>query len=146
MHRTDRRVEVERHRLGSRSGTEAPCSTDRLGDHRVELTDVSEGERTKERPERGRRHHLERQDLLRCPGAQPVGVIDMGRTGEDRRDEREHFPARTQPADATGETEPPEHELLETESDHEGRRHDQPGIGDERRLVEDHPDPIRRAR
>lgn len=45
VHLTDRRVHVDRHRLGGGPGTASPGTADRLGDHLVELADVTEGER-----------------------------------------------------------------------------------------------------
>jgi len=142
----DRRVEVDRHRLAARPGAERPGPADRLGDHRVELADMTEGEGAEEGPERGWRHHLERQHLARRSGAQPVRVVDVARTGEDRRDEREHLAPGSRPTNPAGEAQRFVDQCLQTDADHERRRHDQPGVGDEARLVEDHPDPVGHAR
>ncbi len=56
-HLADGRVEVDDHlgRPGPRA--ERPGSSQRLGEHGVELADVAEGEGAQERPERRRRHH-----------------------------------------------------------------------------------------
>jgi hypothetical protein len=53
----DGRVDIDDEAL--RAGTRAhrPRATDRLADHRVELTDMAERERTQECPQRRRSHH-----------------------------------------------------------------------------------------
>jgi hypothetical protein len=52
----------------------------------------------------------------------------------------------TRSADAAFQPEHAVHDPFETEPDHEGRRHDEAGIGDEARLVEGHLHPIETAR
>lgn len=63
-HLTDRRVHLDRHRLGGRPGTASPATADRLGDHLVELADVTEGERPQEGAPRGGGHDTEWQHRL----------------------------------------------------------------------------------
>ena len=142
----DGRVEIDHHPIGARTGPQRPGPSDRLGDHLVELADVSEGEGPQERAERRRRHHPKRQNLLRRSGAQAIDVVDVGRSGQDRRHQGEHLAARARPADPTTEAHHLVHQRLEPQADHEGRRHEEPSVSDESRVVEGHRDAFDRAR
>ena len=57
---------------------------------------------------------------------------------EDRRHQGEHLSPRTCPADPTTEAHHLVHQRLEPQADHEGGRHEEPGVSDERRIVEGH--------
>ena len=143
---TDRGVHVDRHRPALRPGARRPGPPDRLGDHRVELADMPERERSQERPQRRGGHHPERQHRLGSAGAETVRVIDVGSSGQDRGHQRQHLATRTGPADPVDESNPLVHEGLETEPDHQRGRHDQPGVGHQRRVIEGHRHAVDRAR
>jgi hypothetical protein len=142
----DGRVEIDHHRLGARTGSERPGPSDRLGDHLVELADVSEGEGPQERAQRRRRHDPKRQNLVRRSRAQAIDVVDVGGSGQDRRHQGEHLSPRTCPADPTTEAHQLVHQHLEPQSDHEGGRHEEPSVSDQRRVVEGHRDAFDHAR
>jgi hypothetical protein len=142
----DRRVEIDRRGRGPRSRTERPGAADRCCDHRIELADVPEGERPQEGAERGGRHHPEGQHPCRRPCAQAVGVVDVGGAGQDRRHQRQYLATRKGAPDASTETHRLVHQRFETQAHREGRRHEEPCCGHQRRLIEGHPDPLDRAR
>ena len=62
------------------------------------------------------------------------------------RDQGQHLSPRTSAADPATEAHQLVHQRLEPEAHHERRRHDQPGVGHERRIVEGHADALDRAR
>ena len=139
VHLDDGRIQVDRHRVRTRTRPERPGPPDRLGDHLVELADVAEGEGPQERAERGGRHDPERQNPPCRPGTQAIRVVDVARPGEDRRDQGQHLASRTCSTRPARQSERSVHQGLEAQADHQGgRHHDQPGIGHQRRLVEGH--------
>jgi hypothetical protein len=142
----DRRIEIDHHRSGARARPRRPRPADRLGDHRVELADVSEGEGPKERAERRGCHHPKRQHATGRPGPQTIGVVDVGGSGQDRGDEREHLAPRPGAADAARQPHQPVHQGLEPEAHHQRRRQHKPRVRHQRRIVEGHLDAIDRAR
>ena len=73
-----------------------------------------------------------------APARQAIDVVDVGRSGQDRRHQGEHLSPRTCPADPTTEAHHLVHQRLEPQADHERGRHDEPSVGDERRVVEGH--------
>jgi hypothetical protein len=87
---TDRRVEVDRHLLLTRSRAERPgAGKHRLGEL-VELTDVSEAAAPEEGPERRRRHHLVTEHGCGRTRAEHVGILDAVRPDNHRVHERRH--------------------------------------------------------
>ena len=123
VHLDDGRVEVDGHRLFPRTSPKRPRPSDGLGDHRVQLADMAEGERPQERAQRGRRHHPEGQHPAGRPGPQPVGMVDVGCPGQDRRHERQHLTAGMCSTDTAMQPHHLVHEGLQAEADHEGGRH-----------------------
>ena len=146
VHLADRRVQIDRHRRAAGPGARRPGPPDRLGDHGVELADVTEGERAQERAQRRRRHHPERQHPLGRPGAQPVSVIDVVAAGQDRGHQRQHLAARPGAADPTDQAHLLVDQRFQPEPGHQRRRHDQPGIGDQRLVIEDRLDAVDHVR
>ena len=104
---------------------------------------MSKGERTQERPECRRRHHLERQDPLGGAGPQALGVIDVRASGQDRGHQGEHLAPRTRPADSADQSHRRIDQLFQPESDHQRRRQDQPGICHQARVIEGHLEAVR---
>ena len=76
-HLADGRVEVDDHLVRPGPRPERPGPAQRLGEHGVELTDVTEGEGAQERAERRRCHDPVRKHRRRRPRAQHVGVVDV---------------------------------------------------------------------
>jgi hypothetical protein len=113
---------------------------------RVELADMAEGEGAQERPERGRRHHPERQHRRGRAGAEPVGVVDVRTAGHDRRHQREHLPPRQRATHPIDEPHRRVDQGFQPEADHQRRRQEQPRVGHQRRVVKDRFDAIERAR
>ena len=146
VHLTDRRIQIDCHRPVAWADPEAPRTPDRLGDHRVELADMPEGEGPQERAQRGGRHHLERQHLARRARPQLVGVIDVRPASEDRRHQREHLAARQRTTDPARQPHRLIDQLLQTQAHHHSRRHDQPGVRHQRLVVEGHLESVDRAR
>jgi hypothetical protein len=133
---TDRRVQIDRHRSVTGTGAELPGPPDRLADHPIELADVPEGERPQERAQRRRRHHFERQHLVGCSGTQPVGVIDVTPSREDRSHQSEHLAARSGTAHPANQSKRLVDQRFQAEAHHQRCRHDQAGIGDQCLVVE----------
>ena len=73
-------------------------------------------------------------------------MVDVARAGEDREHEREHLATGVGPTDPPGERDSLVHQALEPEPDHERGGQKKPGVGDEGRLVEGHPNAVERAR
>ncbi len=90
IHRTDRGIDVDGHRLGTGPRAEGPRPRQhRLGDL-VELADVAEAESPEERPERRGCHHLVGKHLRTRPRTQHIGVVYAVGAGDhgvhERRD------------------------------------------------------------
>ena len=75
-----------------------------------------------------------------------VRVVDVGRGGQDRRDQRQHLSSGQRATDTSTEADRLVHECFETEAHHERRRDDESGCSDQGRLVEGHCNPLERAR
>jgi hypothetical protein len=100
---TDRRVDVDHQLVLTGARPQIPGAMEGIADHLFELADVTEAEGTQERPERGRRHHAVPQHAVRGPGAQHVGVIDVGGTGHHGVDQGQDLAARSESTGATHE-------------------------------------------
>ena len=104
--------------------------------------DVTERERPQEAADCGGGHHLERQHPLGCPGPQHVDVIDVGRPGEHRRDQRQHL--ATWPRGTR--LDPRVDQRLETKTDHQRRRHHQPRVDHDPAVIKGRLQPVDSAR
>ena len=133
-------------RLVARTRPERPGGAQGLADHPLELTDVAEGERAQEGPERRGRHHPVLEHLGARSGAQHVGVVDVAGPGHHGMDERQDLASRPEPADAPRQVDGGVTELLEPEPLGQGGDEHQPGVGHQVRLVEGHRDPVDSAR
>ena len=145
----DRRVDIDHQPCRAGAGTERPRSGDDLGGRRFELADMTERERSQERPQRRGGHHPMRQHRTAGAGPQHVGVIDVGCPGDHGVDQGEHLAARTGPADPADQ---PHHRVdhrFHPQPSRQRRRQQQPGIGDQVRVIEDGVDavdPVRYSR
>ena len=99
-HLSDGRVDVDHQLVMARTRSEGPRTFERVTDHLFELTDVTEGEGTQERPERRRCHHLMGQHLGRRSRPQHVGMIDVRGTGHHGVDQGQDLAARSEPTAA----------------------------------------------
>ena len=81
-----------------------------------------------------------------APALKRFGVIDVTTTDEDGGDQREHFTSGHRSADPATQPDHLVHEGLEPEAHHERGRHEQPGVGHQRRLVEGHCNSVDPAR
>ena len=91
----DRGVDIDHQRLGRcGAGTESPNSLQHTIRNSVELADMTERERPKERPDRRGCHDPERQHPLCRPRPQHVYMIDVGCASDHRAHQRQNFPAR----------------------------------------------------
>ena len=91
---TNRRVDIDHQRI-VRANTASPRPLQRLTVDRFELTDVTEGERPQERPDRRGSHHPMTNHARSRPSAQHVGMIDVGATGTHRVHQRQHLASRS---------------------------------------------------
>jgi hypothetical protein len=73
-------------------------------------------------------------------------MVDVSPSGHDRGDHRQHLATRKRASDPTHQSHQLVHQLLQTEANHEGGRHDQPGVSDQGGLVEGHRDAVKTAR
>lgn len=76
-----------------RQGHGAPCAP-HLADDRLELADVTEGERPQEGAQGRRRHDPVREDRFGRTGAQHVSVVDVSGAGDHGVDDGEHLASR----------------------------------------------------
>jgi len=107
---------------------------------------MAEGEGSQEGAQRRGGHHPERQHPPGGPGAQLVDVINVRTASQDRHDQRKHLAARPGPADPADQPHHVIDDRLQAEAHHQRRRQQQPGIGDQRRVIKGrtHPvDPVR---
>ena len=74
-------------------------------EHRVELTDVAEGEGPQECAQGGGRHHPVTEDRPGGARTEHVGVIDVGPARGHGVHQGEHFASRKRPTDTTREVE-----------------------------------------
>ena len=146
MDLADGGVEVDHHRIHARSRPKGPRPPEGLHDDGVQLADRAEGEGTKERAERGGRHHLEGKHPSSGARPQSVGVIDVGGTGEGGGDQGQHLAPGPGAADASRQPNHPVHQGLEAEAHHQRRRKHQPRVSHEGRIVEGHLDAVDRPR
>jgi len=79
-------------------------------------------------------------------GPQAIRVVDVGRSRQDCRHQGEHLSPRTCPADPTTQAHHLVHQRLKPQADYEGRRHEEPSVGNERRIIEGHADALDHAR
>ncbi len=145
-HLADGGVEVDDEPTRPRARTEGPGPAKGFAEHPVELADVTEGERPQERSERGRCHHPMPQHRLRGPGAQHVGVVDMGPARRHGVHQGEHLAPRQRAADPAREVDGGIDQALEAEPGHQRGHEQQTGIGHQVRLVEGHLDAVDPAR
>ena len=125
----DGRVEIDRERLGSGSGTGRPGPREELPADPVELADVAPAEAPQERPQRRGGLDREAQHPLRAAGPQGICIVDAVTAGEGREDEGQELVADMRPARLVAEVEMPVHELPEPEVLGEGGRQEEPSIG-----------------
>jgi hypothetical protein len=76
---TDERIDVDRQTLLARSRAGCPCPPKALREHPIELTDMPEGERAQERPQRRRRADAVPEHRRGLSRAQHVAVLDAVR-------------------------------------------------------------------
>jgi hypothetical protein len=143
---TDGRVHVDHQPGRARAGAERPRPAQHLTHHRLELADMSEGERPQECAERRGRHHPVGHHPLGATRAQHVGVVDVGGARHHGVDQGEHLAPR---AGAARPSEEPDHGVdhsLQIQAQGERGHQDQPGVGHEGPLVEGHLDAVDSAR
>ena len=142
----DGRVDIDNKTPGARPGTENPRTAEHLAGDLVELADMPERERTQERPQRRGCHHPEPQHPLRRTRAQHVRVVDVRAASQDRRHQREDLTARQRATDPAHQPHRRIDQRLQPETRHQRRRQDQTRVGHQGRIIEDHLDPVDRAR
>ena len=143
---TDRGVDVDRQRLHTRSDTKPPCPLEGLADDGFELADMTERERPQERPDRRGGHHSMTEHPGRRPGTQDVGMIDVRSARDHRMHEGQHLAPRAGATDLADEAHRRVDQRLQPEPLRERRDEQQPGIGDEIRVIEGRVDPVERMR
>src|SRR5439155_11336253 len=72
----DRRVEVDRERLGAGTGARSPRSSEDHLEGAIELAHVTEAEGAQECPQRRGRHHPLREHAPGLPAAKDIGILD----------------------------------------------------------------------
>ena len=141
-HLADGGVDVDDQPPCSRACPHRPRPPQRLAHHRLELTDVAEGEGPQERAQGGGGHHPVREHPRTAARAQHVGVVDVGAAGDDGVHQSQDLAAGQRTADASAETDSGVHQPLETETHDQRADEDEPGVGHQVGVVEAHRDPI----
>ena len=141
-HLADRGIHVDGHRIRPGARTRRPRPSERRAGGLVELADMAPREGAQERPDRRRRRRREPQHRTGRAGAQAIHVIDMGGTHQHRRHQRRHLPPRRRPASPAPQTHRRVYQRHQTQPSHQRRRRHQARIGDQRLIIEDHPEPI----
>ncbi len=133
----DEAVQIDHQRPIARTRASPPRPPERDIQDAVELTDVPEGERAQERPERRGCHHPVPEDQTGRTGPQHVHLIDAVRPGDHPVHQRHDLAARQRRA-RSARVKPHRlvHRLLDPEPLGEGRRDQQPGVADQPLIVE----------
>lgn len=143
---TDRGVDVDHQRRLSRSRTELPGPLEHPTDDRFKLADMTERERPEKRAERRRCHHPMTEHPSSRAGAEHVGMIDVGGAIDHCVHQRQHLATRSCPANATDQLDGGVDQSLQAETLRQGRHQQQPGVGDQVRIIEGGVDAIDRLR
>jgi len=142
----DRRVEIDRERLGSGSRSGRPGPREDLPADPVELADVTPAEAPQERAQGRGRLDRETQDPLGAVGPQRVRIVDAVATREGRHDERQELVARIRPAGRRAEVEVLVHQLAQAEMVSQRGRQEEPRIGHQAVIVEGHIEAVEAVR
>ena len=134
----DARVDIDGHRGVPRSRSRCPGSGQHLAGDLVDLTGVAPGEAAQERAKGGRGQHAMTQHRGGRPGPQDIAIVDGVATSEDRVDHRHGLVADMGMTGGAAQIDMGLEEILKTEVSRQGGRGDQPGIGDQTIVVEDH--------
>ena len=145
-HLTDRGVHIDRHRRLAGTAAGCPRPTQHRPGSLVELADVTPRERAQERPDRRRRRRRETQHRSGRARPQTIHVIDMGGAHQHRRHQRRHLPPRRRRANSAPQTHRRIHQRHHTQPTHQHPRRQQARIGDQRLIIENHPEPVNIAR
>ncbi len=145
-HLTDGGVEIDHQLLGPRPAPRDHARRRVSPSTAVELAEMAEGERPEERAERGRRHDPVTEHGFGRPGAQHVGVVDVGATGRHGVHQGQHLASGQGPADRTGDVDSGVDQGFESETAHQCGHEQEPGVGHQIGLVEGHLDAVDSAR
>ncbi|GAC1669534.1 MAG: hypothetical protein NVS9B8_12400 [Candidatus Limnocylindrales bacterium] len=138
----DRRVEIDRERIGDRTGTGRPGPGEELPTDPVELADVTPAKAAQERAQGRGRLDGEAEDPLRPAGPQGIRVVDAIAARERRHDERQELLADVRPTGFGAQVQMLVDEPLEAEVLGEGGRQEEPSIGHELRPVKHRRDAV----
>jgi len=75
-----------------------------------------------------------------------VSVVDVGTAGHDRVHQRQHLPARAGPTDPAGQPDQAVDQPFQLQAEDQGADQDQPGVGDQVRIIEPHLNPVQPVR
>jgi site-specific DNA recombinase len=104
------------------------------------------GERPQEVPQGGRGHDPVPEHAGRRPCPQPVGVADVAGPGHHGMDQGQDLAARAEPSGPVGEADCGVDQGLQAQTGDQRGHQDQPGVGHQARLVENHLHPVNPAR
>ena len=141
-HLTNSGIHINSHRIPVWSSAHGPDPPECFTQGLVHLADMTPGERTKKRAQCGRGHHPKRQHPVGGTGPQPVGMIDMGTAHQHGRHQRQHLATRTGPSDTISQPYSLVQQPFQPQPGHQRARYQQPRIGNQRLVIEHHPQPV----
>ena len=146
-HFTDRRIDVYGHRPGAGTRTRGPGAAQRHTQGLVQLANVTLGERTQERSQRGRGHHLKGRAT---PDSSPRLVAPARRRSAWSMCEPPTSIDATNVATLRPALNPPGHQAqrrvlqrFQTKAGHQRRVYQPTTVGHQRLVIENLPDPGR---
>ena len=141
-HLTDRGVHIDRHRRLAGTAAGCPRPTQHRPGSLVELADVTPRERAQERPDRPTAPPARTQHRSGRARPQTIHVIDMGGAHQHRRHQRRHLPPRRRRARRRPKRTEPRPPKTPDPASPSSRRRQQARIGDQRLIIENHPEPV----
>ena len=128
----DRRVEIDRKRLGLRSGPGSPGPSQQFPTDRIELTGMAPSKAAQERAQSRGSLEGKAEDSLGPAGSEHVCVVDTVAARERRHDEAQEFVPDVRPTDRAAEVEMALDQPFQTQLVGPGGRQKKPGVGHQR--------------
>ena len=86
------------------------------------------------------------QHPSRRPGPQQIHMVDMGTTRQNRGHQRQHLTTRVRSTHPAPQPHHLIHQILQPQPIHQRPRHQQPGVGYQPLIIENHPIPVKIVR
>ena len=140
------RVHIDGDRRLARAGARRPGPAQHLAGHLVQLAGVTPGETPQEGADRRRSQHRMPQHRLGGTRSQHVAVVDRVAARQGRVDHRHGLMADIGPPCGVAQVHVGLEQLPQPQVLRQRGRRDQPGVGHQPPVIEDHADPVQAVR